>query len=77
MSRAFANGAEWDCWSVNWCQRCEREPTCTLLDNVLLYNELPVEWVPDQPGSLHRPYICTQFQAVPEAGTGVHSPDEP
>lgn len=62
MSRAFANGTEWDCWSASWCNRCAHEDTCPLLDQVLIHNEVPEQWVPDEPGSLWKPYICTEFE---------------
>lgn len=61
---AFANGSEWDAWSASWCQRCQHYDTCPIIFVAMFQESTPAEWVDDQPGTLFRPYTCTEFTGV-------------
>ena len=57
---AFSNGFEYDEWAGNWCNRCQREDTCPLLDRVIFLNEKPAEWTPGT-DDLRDRYHCPEF----------------
>ena len=59
--RAFANGSEFDAWSSGWCDTCIFYADCDLLAVALIEGKTPVEWRPDQPGSLWNPYTCDEY----------------
>lgn len=61
---AFSNGFEFDCWTENWCARCAREEgsnVCQILDQPVIFNEVPPQWTPGT-DDLRDRYHCNAFE---------------
>jgi len=72
MSRevAFSNGTQFEMWSYNWCDRCQRDAIfrntgkgsgCKILCGVMATNEVPAEWLVQD--EIHADYHCIEFRA--------------
>lgn len=63
MAQPFSNGAEWDAWSANWCERCrvDLNDECPLITMAVVDGLTPPQWRPYRPNSLGHQYLCTSF----------------
>lgn len=63
MSDMFANGTEGDAWMHVWCNVCDHEPTCTILDAIWC-GETPPAITLEPKGTFHLPalHLCAEFQ---------------
>jgi hypothetical protein len=62
---AFSNGTAWDCWSSQWCAKCENDinEDCEIVMTAFM-GDLPEQWIPNKPLSLYEQYICTEFKEI-------------
>jgi hypothetical protein len=76
-SIAFSNGTAGYGWMHNWCDRCQRDaifrntgrgPGCPIIANVLCTNEVPPEWIEQDP--ILQDYHCIEFR-----GPGWRNPE--
>lgn len=57
---AFSNGTEFEMWQANWCDHCTKEPTCPILLEVLLGDNIPPQLTPGDSYPSDA-YHCTEF----------------
>jgi hypothetical protein len=84
--KAFPNGASFDVWSSQWCDRgagCvhDRPDTnppvyCPLVGVAMIYDQTPKEWhAADQRAETLSNYTCTEFEEIVVDATD-DDPDE-
>jgi hypothetical protein len=57
---AFSNGFEGQVWEAAWCDSCQHQSSCVLLD-VAVMGKTPWAWERAVWASLERRYICHEW----------------
>jgi hypothetical protein len=60
---AFSNGFEGDCWQSAWCESCQHQDDCALLD-VAHLGRTPAEWIELDRYALNNRYFCKSWIAA-------------